>query len=211
LALRVLTGQCRLRSRPDPTCECGATVLVVPRGVLPRRRYSAQAIARAFAVEGRRPKATSPRVVAQSTVRRWCHLVERGGLFAHPPPLAHTWSFAHRAERIAHVLAGYALDSHGQLERAELGVSIVMGLNGSAGVFRPPPKRIGSTPSPRRMVRDGDNQPHRRDGSTKAGSAQRGVRLVRRTGYIAPITNVVSAVHDSDDHRPACALHHHRA
>lgn len=170
-------------------CVCGATVVVVPRGVLPRRRYTAQAIARALAVAGGMRKSSGAECEQSGctapTLRRWYRAVERRELFAWGHLLPRTWSWRQRAHRLAAILAGYAYTSTQRVAQSEIGVAVVMGLPGSAGVFTPPPSMITSSPSLRPSVRDGAARLHRGWQSTRRpgcyAAAHTSQRLRRRT------------------------------
>jgi len=122
--VRKLRGPRRADGEPDEfevpvrryACQaCGAIITVGPRGLLPRRRYTAQAIALAlwlWAVwlkpdpEVRR--ATSPiadhgvsRPERWPTLRRWGRAAGLGGLWSSSPAVESGWSLRRCAERIA--------------------------------------------------------------------------------------------------------------
>jgi hypothetical protein len=112
--------------------SCGAVVLVVPRGVVRWRRYSAAAIAWALALWGleRRPAAevrrrtsTTPAPLGfgepgrWASLRRWVVAAVRGVLFTGirvPRPSAGSTP-RQLAARVAAILAGHALPSMRQL------------------------------------------------------------------------------------------------
>ena len=112
----------------DVTCRrylcvaCGAVVLVVPSGMLPRRRYSGPAIAQALALFGLehlspadvRRRTSADKIVGATAkagwgaLLRWCEAVREGRLF--PDVRACPASFTRRqvAERAASSIGGRA-------------------------------------------------------------------------------------------------------
>lgn len=106
---------------------CRATCTVCPREVLPRRLYSATAIALALAlfgllsrpVAGVRAQVSPWRVVGPGSVGRWCALaawvraLSRGGLFSALPPCPEDWSPRRVAARAAAALAARAPEAVG--------------------------------------------------------------------------------------------------
>jgi len=112
--------------------ECGAVMLVVPRGVLPRKRYWAQAIALALALWGLAGEtATSVRsrvgfgVWFESgwqSLRRWAAEARDGGLFPGLRLAELTEGSTARsvASRVASWLAGHAPPAEERQELVEL-------------------------------------------------------------------------------------------
>jgi hypothetical protein len=103
-------------------CNCDAVVLVVPGAMLPRRWYSASAIAQALALFGLERKSfaeirgrTSPfhtvGVVAApewATFRRWCDDVRSGRLFSVVRGCPSTFTRRQVAERAATTIGSRA-------------------------------------------------------------------------------------------------------
>lgn len=99
--------------------RCGAALLVVPRGVLPRRYYPASAIALALTLFGvaRLPAAAVRRRISPSaligatatthwiTLRRWIVAIRRGELFRDIRGIPASWSARQASERAATTLA----------------------------------------------------------------------------------------------------------
>jgi len=131
LRLRWMLGPAEARGAPQMltvACRrylclgCGAVVLVVPAAMLPRRWYSASAIALALALYGleRQPPAavrarTSPfKVVGYRaaagwvTLRRWADAVRVGRLFPHVRPSPAHFTRRQIAERAATTLGSRA-------------------------------------------------------------------------------------------------------
>jgi hypothetical protein len=117
---------------------CGAVILVVPRGVLARRRYAARAIGLALALWGlaelTMPKVrarVSPAVVVGAaalvrwvTLERWADAASKSGLFPKVAPVAPGQTRRATAARVATAVIGRAPpgDHHAPLEvRAWLG------------------------------------------------------------------------------------------
>jgi len=106
---------------------CGAVVVVVPRGVLRRRLYSAAAVALALALYGvaglTRPEVrrrVSPFAVVGATaaagwasLRRWSRAVRAGRLFPVVRALPAEATLRQVAARAATTLAAYALGGRG--------------------------------------------------------------------------------------------------
>jgi hypothetical protein len=128
---------------------CSAVLVVVPRGVLPRRRYTAFAIAWALALFGLvgltaprvREKITSWRAaphtanLAWAALRRWVRAVRDRRLFLGLPRSPPSSSLRRVAERAAMALAGSAPVERRALDddvRAGYG-GVVMPLGGITG------------------------------------------------------------------------------
>jgi len=112
---------------------CGAVIVVVPRGMLPRRRYSASAIGWALALFGlrQRPMAevrrrTSPwRIVGAAAaagwaaLSRWVDAIRERRLFARVRAAPTEWTKRQVAERAAGSLAAHAPTGRGRAIEAQ--------------------------------------------------------------------------------------------
>lgn len=112
---------------------CTAVVMVVPRGVMPRRHFSAGAIALALAAYGltktsmrETRRQVSPwttvgaaAYVGWAALTRWIRAVRRGSMFARAPPMAEDMTAREVAERTATNLAAWAPPALGQISLIE--------------------------------------------------------------------------------------------
>lgn len=103
-------------------CACGAVVLVVPRGVVPRRLYGASAIAWGLALFGIvlrplgevRARTNPARTVGFTahgrweTLRRWVRAIRAGTLFAQVRRAPASWTLRKLAARAATTAAAQA-------------------------------------------------------------------------------------------------------
>lgn len=101
---------------------CGAVLLVVPRGMMPRRHYSASAIALALALLGLlglslseiRRRISPWQIVEEAaatswpTLRRWVKAARRGKLFGAVRPSPAHFTMREVAERAAATIAACA-------------------------------------------------------------------------------------------------------
>lgn len=107
--------------------HCGAVLVVVPREMLPRRHYSAPAIALALTLWGafQQPPREVRRRVGRwpivgpcrpgrwATLRRWAKAVRVGALFPGVRPSPATWSLRDVARRAATTIGAHGPPSIG--------------------------------------------------------------------------------------------------
>ena len=124
LVLDIRRYQCR---------TCAALVMVVPRGVVPRRHFSGAAIALALALYGIAQKSArhTRRLVSPwatvgaaaytgwAALTRWIGAVRRGSMFACVRAMAEDMSAREAAERVATTLAALAPPALGRLPLTE--------------------------------------------------------------------------------------------
>lgn len=100
--------------------QCQAVLVVVPRGMLRRRFYSAQAIALGCALWGvlglcatevrRRTSSWPGGDLGWPQLCRWLRAVRQGELFGAVGAIPAGWTLRQVAERVAHVAAAYAVE-----------------------------------------------------------------------------------------------------
>jgi hypothetical protein len=100
-------------------CSCGAVVLVVPKGVVSRRRFTATAIAFALALYGSslpveivRRLVNPLRIVGEAAqgdwiqLRRWARAARCGELFANARPCLPSDTLRQAAQRLSSMFVG---------------------------------------------------------------------------------------------------------
>lgn len=110
--------------------RCSAILVVVPRGVVGRRHFSAIAIGLALFVYGKlraTAAATGERIGlwgrgagAWKTIRRWIGAVDAGELFPYVRDSPSGWPPRRRAERAAMTIVARAPSTSGQSEEARV-------------------------------------------------------------------------------------------
>src|SRR5690606_14787129 len=125
-----------LRVRRYRCLRCGGLTTVLPRGLTPRRHYSASAIGLAFCLHGlrglsvgetRRRVCTWPlgfETERWTTLPKWLAAIAAGRLFPVVRPSAVGASLRHKAERAAATLCSLALSGDGLEAQAFKGAAL---------------------------------------------------------------------------------------